>query len=625
MTSQAPEVTPKRLFSYGVSLRPPRGANDSFLGPSSLYYFTTRMVKPLSVVIQQASYPDSLVARYEGNNPESSSAIFSNPALGGTCKQVAGSQQAEDWTPMQEQYFTDRYWQSLHTSVMPILDEAEFKEHHQALWTSVSADGSRQPSALVDIVIALCMQLGLPAGEADQLQSETDTTMAGQRYYRRAQSLLTYEMESPSLATLQCYLLCSIYVCAGSFHNMVDMMLGLAVRTAYVLGLHLDPPASLPRKEREMRRRLWWATYMLETKISAKLGRPFSIDDSFVLPELPSDDKEAALLAGSTFAPIGANETWLSFNRHIVGLYQVIREAHITFSGFCAASTGDQNIWRDPDTLESCAESLLAGTHRLAEWRDSVPLSLRMKRRGGHESLSTHASDVIVETFSPIWHQRQCLLLELTYHHLRTNMYRPLISFSARPKPGAYAEELANNCALHAMAYTRILHQVLTRMKILETWNETFHWQWNSVLTLVGFVLAAPPGPRPQIVTDARCAIDLAKVSCDIYAEKFSIARKASQSIQELMQKVDLILDSRARELQQVSPIEEVASLTMNAATVGSMNPGMLEPPLTGEDYTMLSDESLHDTVLSIDFWEGMDVWWPNLGVQIADPSVGIV
>ncbi len=43
-------------------------------------------------------------------------------------------------------------------------------------------------------------------------------------------------MESPTISTIQCQLLCVIYLCCGTFQNMADGAYGLAVRTAYSSG-----------------------------------------------------------------------------------------------------------------------------------------------------------------------------------------------------------------------------------------------------------------------------------------------------------------------------------------------------------------------------------------------------
>lgn len=52
------------------------------------------------------------------------------------------------------------FWQSCHSAI-PVLDERSFREHHASLWSdSRRSDGYRDDSALVDIVVAICVQYG---------------------------------------------------------------------------------------------------------------------------------------------------------------------------------------------------------------------------------------------------------------------------------------------------------------------------------------------------------------------------------------------------------------------------------------------------------------------------------
>ncbi|KAI2632582.1 fungal-specific transcription factor domain-containing protein [Hypomontagnella submonticulosa] len=68
--------------------------------------------------------------------------------------------------------------------------------------------------------------------------------------------------------------------------------LGFAVRSAQDLELHLEVVGVRSRVEADMRRRVWWAIYVLDRMLSMELGRPFMIDDTdcdVALPE-PVDD-----------------------------------------------------------------------------------------------------------------------------------------------------------------------------------------------------------------------------------------------------------------------------------------------------------------------------------------------
>lgn len=86
-----------------------------------------------------------------------------------------------------------------------------------------------------------------PKGEVDN----NDATIAGQWYYGKFQTLIAHELESPSIATVQCHLLFIIYLCNASFQNMAHATSALAMRLAQMLGLHLESPEAMSHSRRD--------------------------------------------------------------------------------------------------------------------------------------------------------------------------------------------------------------------------------------------------------------------------------------------------------------------------------------------------------------------------------------
>ncbi|KAK9238925.1 fungal-specific transcription factor domain-containing protein [Lipomyces kononenkoae] len=519
----------------GIHISTARSPQKTWYGPSSLFYFIGQINTFLTSALEQTHSASRML-------PNSASKLLDGPNSEedqpGRLVAPAGdaTHAGEYLTPTQEEYFLSLFWQSYHTSC-PILDELGFKEHYQSLWAT--SDKERKPSALVDIVIALCMQYGMAqlpcarggvsAASRDNVNNN-DATIAGRWHYRRCQTLLAAELESPTISTLQCHILCSIYLCCGSFQNMADNACGLAVRTAYMLGLHLEPPQGMPRPERELRKRLWWTLYVLETKISMKLGRPFLLHDSSTTCSLPADDREIAMLSGSSFAPIEGNVTWLTWSLHNTKL-------------LLAARTAYTNVYdRAPDAFNACNPQPI--TELLDEWLKGVPEALKTKRQDNGVPFSTDKSALEIEQFTPVWLQRQRLLLELMYHNLCTNLYRPSITFALARPPNSLADSTAMKCAAHAMALTRMMHQVLLSTSILAGWHEAFQWQWNATMTLVGFALAYPQGASTGAV---RSAIDDSIAVFEQFGNSFAVAASAVMIMSDLSGKVDLVIEQSHR------------------------------------------------------------------------------
>jgi len=525
------EILAKRFWE-GIHISTARSPQKTWYGSSSLFYFIGRINTFLTSALQQNHSTHRMLPNSASKMLDGPTTVSQGDPAAGLLAQPDDPITVGDYlTPTQEEYFLGLFWQSYYTS-FPILDEFEFKEHYQSLWQT--SDKERKPSALVDIILAVCMQYGMAmlpdigrgmSAASRANVNQNDATIAGRWHYRRCQTLLSCELESPTISTLQCHILASIYLCCGSFQNMADNACGLAVRTAYMLGLHLEPPPTMPQRESEMRKRLWWTLYVLESKMSMKLGRPFLLHDYSTTCSLPADDREIAMLSGSSFAPLGENVTWLTWNLHNTKLMLAARSAYTSFYD------------KIPSSFNTYGGQAIA--EKLDAWLNDVPNALKTKRQNGGMPFSTDLSPLEIEQFAPLWLQRQRLLLELMYHNLSTNLYRPAITF-----PPAVSSPLmdttALKCAEHAMAFTHIMHQVLSSTTILAGWHEAFQWQWNSAMTLLGFVLAYPQGP---LTPAARNAIDLSVVSFEIFGNSFAIAASAANIMSDLSAKVDLLME----------------------------------------------------------------------------------
>jgi hypothetical protein len=521
----------------GIFISTARSPQQTWYGPSSLFYFIGCINTFLTSALKQTHQIQRMLLKSSNNLSDGPSTVGEEHKQSSRSAAFSGNPICESvcLTATQEEYFLSLFWQSYYNSY-PILDELEFKKHYQSLWAT--PDKERKPSALVDIVLALCMQYGMAkvtsagrsgAGSIQNLNTH-DTSIAGRWHYQRCLTLLAGELENPAISTVQCHVLCCIYLCCGSFQNMADNACGLAVRTAIMLGLHLEPPEDMPSRERELRKRLWWTLYGLETKMSMKLGRPFLVQDHCTTCSFPADDLETAMLAGSSFAPLGDNVTWLTWSLHNTKLLLAARHAYTII------------LNHGPDSLNVCDSQ--PATELMDEWLRGVPDALKTKRQNNGVPFSTDQSPLDVGHFTPVWLQRQRLLLELMYHNLCTNLYRPSISFVLTQSPSHVAERTAVKCAAHAMALTHIMHHVILSTSILAGWHEAFQWQWNASMTLVGFVFAYPQG---SLTVSARCAIDLSIAVLEDFGNSFAIAGSAATILSDLRAKVDIVVEQSQR------------------------------------------------------------------------------
>ncbi|CRG92632.1 putative transcriptional regulatory protein C417,09c [Talaromyces islandicus] len=531
----------------GIHTRSAHASQTQWYGPSSAFYFMGRISSYLSTVLEQPQNDHHL-------QPNSASRTFTSPTSPKHGLEEPSSLGEEAYlSAIEEDFFLNLFWQSYHP-IYQILDETEFREHYKSLWAL--SPTTRKSSALVDIILALCMQYGVSLSHEHDYSVANgdvginDASIAGRWYYRRSQTLLTSDVESPSIVTLQCRIFSVVYLCNASFQNMAHVTLAMAMRTAHILGFHLEPPDSLPRAQRELRKRIWWTLYTVESKTCMKLGRPWLSADMTATCSVPADDHELARLSVSNIAAYGDNVTWLTYGRLLTTLVLTAERIYLGFYDKYSEIMEVNNVKSlyntDLTSLETLAEWLQSQRDSLQTWLCNVPDAMKTKRKDSGEPFSTDRSALYLERYVPSWLQRQRLLLELLYHNLCMNIYRPFIYFPSS-SPAAvntvsHSTPMANghavSCINHAIAITHILHEALTSTDLLKGWYEAFQWQWNATPSMAGFVLAYP---LHSLTPVAREALDMGITVFEAFGTHFAIAMSAANVTRGLAAKADFL------------------------------------------------------------------------------------
>ena len=450
----------------------------------------------------------------------------------------------------QEEYFLALFWQSYHC-IIPILNEVDFRDHYESLWTFQAPATARKASPLVDVILALCMQYGMTFVPSKNPRKDLvagfdsgDSTIAGRNFYRRCQTILSTKLETPTIMTLQCQIFSAVYLNNASFVNLSHNTVALAIRTAHTLGLHQESRNHPPRAQQELHRRLWWVVYTMESTGCMNLGRPWLAHMSQVSCALPADDHELAMLSGPSFASSIKDITWLSYHVHHVKLILTARAIHTAFANKCAqvlSSSGQEDFHGNAQSIETLAGFLVQILQGLRQWVQSIPDELKTERREGGKSYTTDRSAIQVDLEAPQWLQRQRLSLELTYHNLMMNLYRPFIAFAKYPSSSTPLATSNNiSCLNHAIAITIIILPILKSSDILNGWHEACHLQWNAALTMVGFIFANPVCPPTPT---ARRTMNSAIEVFEIFRYDFTFAASAADVTRDLAAKVDSFLN----------------------------------------------------------------------------------
>lgn len=204
-----------------------------------------------------------------------------------------------------EQRCIEFYFDTVH-GITPLLDEDDFRVTHAA-----SHRQDRPWLALLNMVLAL-----------GSISSGSNTLHT--HYYNQAQSYLGFDcLGSGNLESLQALcLLGGYYLHYVNSPNMAYAVLGAAHRMAIALGLHRDSIArhrdarsqEASRQQQatiELRRRIWWSLFCLDTWSGMTLGRPTcgrwnndSMDTNLPTPSSPRDHLAASLISSSHFCLI---------------------------------------------------------------------------------------------------------------------------------------------------------------------------------------------------------------------------------------------------------------------------------------------------------------------------------
>lgn len=162
-----------------------------------------------------------------------------------------------------EQRLIDAYFANIHVFV-PIIHEPSFRNKY------LTSRGSQDRSwlALLNMVLALG-SVATSSGDSDE----------DFEYYHLAQQYLSLEsFGSGRLETLQALVLMGgQYLHFRNRPNMASAIIGACYRIASGLGLNLRIPEETKGKlslQEEVKRRNWWAIYVLDTWGSTTLGRP---------------------------------------------------------------------------------------------------------------------------------------------------------------------------------------------------------------------------------------------------------------------------------------------------------------------------------------------------------------
>lgn len=138
----------------------------------------------------------------------------------------------------------------------PFIHRPTFETQYKNLWI-MREHQDPQWLSMLNVIFALGIHFD---------ERQEDKSAASDRFFGYAQKLLTMEhLAQANLQTLQLLLLCGLYYQSTSRPNQSWNAIGLAIRVATTIGVHIDPtPVKYDPIQLEIRRRCWYGCIVLD-------------------------------------------------------------------------------------------------------------------------------------------------------------------------------------------------------------------------------------------------------------------------------------------------------------------------------------------------------------------------
>lgn len=277
----------------------------------------------------------------------------------------------------------------------PFVHKETFLNTYEMVWKD---DQNREEDDLFYCVLNLVFALGVLHSNGPK---KKELFAKAEVYFTRCDSKLTTDvMSHGSLILVQVLLLKSQYLQATRRAGECWNVIGLSIRVAQSLGIHLNNVISSRNSllEQEMCRRLWHGCIMMDTIGSMTFGRPLMGSAAFKVDYPQETDDHLITDEKVTFCSGPSKASFFVKSLH---LYEILGE--LLQKLYLDPAVGRKNMYHD---LFSLDEKLLL-------FEESLPNHLRV------------GSGINVEPF-----QRQAIILRARFLHVKIMLYKSVF-FSA--------------------------------------------------------------------------------------------------------------------------------------------------------------------------------------------------
>ncbi|EGE78257.2 uncharacterized protein BDCG_17797 [Blastomyces dermatitidis ER-3] len=346
---------------------------------------------------------------------------------------------------------------------LPLFHRNTFTHRYEKLWRNIELWDSETEVSHED-----CLFIGLLFGvfAIAALLCNPGHLEDAEQYFARAQNLVFLNgIEKGGILNIQAYLVLAQYLIADNNLPVAWKFVGLAIRAAQSLHLHLVTGSHhlALRDNQELSRRVWHCSLMLERIIAMKMGISTLTKHSFETPlPVPGDNDYIDHL--STNEPADRNPTIdrpsiIEFFNNSARLYDrysdlITIQEELRLTEHCSARKKLEVF--DPSPLIAVDQSL-------ANWQSGLPPFLH--------------PNTDVNSIKNLLAMRQHKILRIRYLHMRLLLWRPLLAIVAAASPDIDArsrmqEATSQRPLTHIIAHESAVKCVLAAAEIINIIDE---------------------------------------------------------------------------------------------------------------------------------------------------------
>lgn len=275
------------------------------------------------------------------------------------------------------------YWDNEHP-FGPVLDKEQTQSDYDNIWRADSSYAVGDSFiCLLNIILALSSQLDTSVPLDDR------ATLAA-RYYERARKLMDI-LEVGSVRSVQSYLILGQYFLSTQKSHHAWLYIGLAIRTAQSLGLHLPETSEAVSNHRtsELLRRVWHGCILTDRIVSTAYGRPcmISVGAAVGIPRPQAFDSErlpnSLLHMHKLSRPMSTAPSLVDFSKWFLDLTDILHDINLHYHYRTHQPNQQSRTIPEPDLSFSRRTYLpvLELEGRLESWSESIPPYLRPDNR----------------------------------------------------------------------------------------------------------------------------------------------------------------------------------------------------------------------------------------------------